>query len=40
MNSPPFTKTPKSQLIAEWPLTKKRLKPAKKGILHPKTKKS
>ena len=24
MNSPPFTKTPKSQLIAEWPLTQKR----------------
>ena len=34
-----LTRTTKSQLTAEQPLTKKTLEPTKKDTLHPKTKK-
>lgn len=39
MSSPHLMKTPKSELTAKQPLTKKTLKHTTKDILHPKTKK-
>ena len=39
LSSPPLTKTPKSELTAEQPLTKKTGTYQKKKILHSKTKK-